>query len=318
MIHYLKDFLSSAARLYFFLCFIRLLIKVEGIIALKVLQGLCLVLDHEDCAVCEMEIDFHQYHYYQLPVISQLSKATGRCRKIHSIKIMWSSLDIMSKFLAGVMETTQSVENVTLAEDLSRKPVKHVTAATWAALQSACSSMTTVKKLRFVDSRTTSITYHVLQHIPHTIATVDLSRCQLNLMCAGEISGHLHGNMFIRVLDLSYAKLTSTEFVSIFQGMQMCERIQHVRIRGAELDRPSVWALAEYIKLTHSLEILDLSDCELSTDMCTRLVSAIRQNRTLKKLVFNGAKVTSEGREVISKTKSKVQPVFVEGLVQLY
>jgi len=150
--------------------------------------------------------------------------------------------------------------------------------------------MTSLQQLSFVNCRVPAVVNNVLQHIPNTIEQLSLAGCALNVMCAG----HLYGNTCIRSLDLSHTQLNSSEFVAVFQGMQMCEGIRSVRVRGARLDRSCIVALAEYIKLTHSLESVDLSECELTTDMCLQLVAAIRQNRTVQRLVFNDAKLTSE------------------------
>lgn len=288
--------------------------------SLKCAQGLCLALVNKNCAIQELELELHQYSHFQLPLFLQLAKHVGNCHNINSVKITWSSLDIMAKFLAQVMEKSGTIESVVLTEDQSRKPVqvKQISAATWAALQSACSKMTSVQQLSFLNGRVTAIVNHVLQYIPTTIESVNLTGCALNQMCAGQIANNLHGNTAIRYLDLSYTQINSSEFVAILQGLQMCDGIRTVRVRGARLDRPCIIALAEYIKLTHSLEVLDLSDCELTDEMCKLLVVSIKQNRTLQKLAFNNTKITVEGRRVISKTKSKVQRVFVEGLVPIY
>lgn len=296
----------------------RLIIKTDGVIALKTMLGLCLALEHADCAVQELELELHQYHFFQLPAFLKLAASTGKCRSIRTLKITWSSLDIMASYLSAAIEQTKTVNTVVLTEDKSRKPVKQVSAATWAALQSACCNMKTVQHFSFLNARATAVVNHVVQHIPSTLAHVNVTGCAFNLMCAGQVASYLHGNAAIRSLDLSNTKLNSSEFVAVFQGMQMCEGIRSVRVRGARLDRPSIIALVEYIKLTHSLEELDLSECELNTEMCVRLVSAIRQNRTLSKLVFVNAKITNEGRRVISNTKTKLKPVSIEGLLRIY
>ncbi|XP_052800759.1 uncharacterized protein LOC128231702 isoform X1 [Mya arenaria] len=296
----------------------RLIIRPEGMIALKTLQGLCLCMDHPECTIQELELELHQYHHFQLPVFLQLAASTGKCRNIRSIKITWSSLDLMAKYLAGVMGSCDHIETLYITEDPKVKFNHPVSAATWAALQSACSNTTSLQQLAFVNCHVTAVVNHVLQHIPTSIEQINFTGCAFNVMCAGQVANHLHGNTAILALDLSHTKLNSSEFVAIFQGMQMCESIRHVRVRGARLDRPCIIALAEYIKLTHSLESLDLSDCELNTEMCTQLVTAIRQNRTIQRLVFNNAKLTTEGRRVISKTKTKLKPVSVEGLLRIY
>ncbi|WAR01647.1 NALP5-like protein [Mya arenaria] len=304
----LEDFVTS----------LQLIIRPEGMIALKTLQGLCLCMDHPECTIQELELELHQYHHFQLPVFLQLAASTGKCRNIRSIKITWSSLDLMAKYLAGVMGSCDHIETLYITEDPKVKFNHPVSAATWAALQSACSNTTSLQQLAFVNCHVTAVVNHVLQHIPTSIEQINFTGCAFNVMCAGQVANHLHGNTAILALDLSHTKLNSSEFVAIFQGMQMCESIRHVRVRGARLDRPCIIALAEYIKLTHSLESLDLSDCELNTEMCTQLVTAIRQNRTIQRLVFNNAKLTTEGRRVISKTKTKLKPVSVEGLLRIY
>ncbi|WAR01673.1 hypothetical protein MAR_008231 [Mya arenaria] len=217
----------------------------------------------------------------------------------------------MAKYLEVVMGSCDHIDTLYITEELKVKFNHPVSAATWAALPSAFSNTTSLQKFAFVNCHVTAVVNHVLQHIPTSIEQINFTGCAFNVM-----SNHLHGNTAILALDLSHTKLNISEFVAIFQGMQIYESIRQVRGRGARLDRPCIIALAEYIKLTHSLESLDLSDCELNTEMCTRL--AIRQNRTIQRLVFNNAKLTTEGRRVISKTKTKLKPVSVEGHLSIF
>lgn len=196
-------------------------------LSLKTLQGLCLCLEHPGCTVKELELELHQYHHFRLSHFLQLAAATSRCRHIRSIKITWSSLDAMAKDLAGVLENCDHVETVYISMDTKTKSSRQVPSATWAALQSACSHMPSLQQLSFV-CRVPAVVNNVLQHIPNTIEQLSLAGCALNVMCAGQIASHLHGNTCIRSLDLSHTKLNSSEFVAVFQGMQMCEGIRSV------------------------------------------------------------------------------------------
>ncbi|WAR01648.1 hypothetical protein MAR_008206 [Mya arenaria] len=294
----LEDFVTSLQ------CLSELIIRPERMIALKTLQGLCLCMDHPECTIQELELELHQYHHFQLPVFLQLAAYTGKCRNIRSIKFTWSSLDLMAKYLEVVMGSCDHIETLYITEDLKVKFNHPVSAASWAALKSACSNTTSLQKLAFVNCHVTAVVNHLLQHIPTSIEQINFTGCAFNVMCAGQVANQLHGNTAIMALDLSHTKLNSSEFVAIFQGMQMCEST------SGELDLTG-HALSPLQKS------LDLSDCELNTEMCTRLVTAIRQNRTIQRLVFNNAKLTAEGRRVISKTKTKLKQVSVEGLLSI-
>ena len=282
---------------------------------LQMVEGLQLVLGFSDCPISEIIIELNQCHHSQLNHFLPLATAIGRKDTIQSLKVTWSSLDMMGKFLAGVTSTSTSLETVVLTEDINKRAVRHITAATWAALQSACSKMAVVKKISFLGGRSTAVVNHVLQHIPRTITQLDLTGCSMNLMCAGELSCHLYGNTAIEILDLSNTKLNSAELVAVIHGLQLCESIRHVCLRGLAFDRAGVIALSEFLRLTHSLNVLDLSDCQLTTTMCLRLVAGIRQNRSLRKIILKNTEVTSEGRRMF--TGTKLDRLHFEGLPDL-
>ena len=296
--------------------FFRLIMKIKGVLTLKMVEGLRLVLGYSDCPISEIVIELNQCHHSQLTYFLPLATAIGQKQTIQSLKVTWSSLDMMAKFLAGVTSQSKSLENVVLTEDLTDRAEQRIPAATWAALQSACSNMVAVKNMAFFGVRNTSVVNHVLQHIPTTIAHLDLSGCAMNLMSAGELGCHLQGNTAIRFLDLSSTKLNSAELVAVIRGLQLCESIKHVCLRGASFDRSGVIALSEFLRLTHSLVILDLSECELTTDMCLRLAAGMRQNRSLRKIILKNTQITSEARRMF--TGTKLESLSVEGLPELY
>ena len=270
---------------------------------LQMVEGLQLVLGFSDCPISEIIIELNQCHHSQLTHFMSLATAIGRKETIQSLKVTWSSLAMMSKFLAGVTSNSTSLETVVLTEDMNKRTGRRIAAETWAALQLACSKMAAVKKISFLGGRSTAVVNHVIQHIPRTVTEIDLTGCSMNLMCAGELSCHLQGNSALEALDLSNTKLNSAELVAVIHGLQLCESIRHVCLRGLAFDRSGVITLSEFLRLTHSLNVLDLSDCQLTTSMCLRLVAGIRQNRSLRRIILNNAEVTSEGRRMFTGTK---------------
>ena len=308
-------FLLHVTILFSYVSDCRLTVKVDGVLMLKLMEGLSLVLGHVDCTVTDIAIDLSPYHHSQLAYFVQLASAIGQNPNIRSLKVMWSSLDMMAQFLSEVTRNSTSLEKVVLSEDTANRAAYHVSAATWAALQSGCNNMVAVKKLAFHGCRSTAVVNHVLQHIPTTVELLDFSGCAMNLMCAGELGCHLHGNTDLQYLDLSNTKLNTAELVAVIHGLQLCESIQVLRLRGTRLDRVGVVALSEFLRLTHSLNMLDLSDCQLTTDMCLRLAAGIKQNRSLLKIVLKNTRVTSEGRQIF--TGRNLDRLVVEGLPEI-
>ena len=308
---YVSMTMTNALFIAFLFC-CRLMVKIDGILMLQMVEGLQLVLGFVDCPVSEIIIELNQCHHSQMTHFLPLATAIGRKETVQSLKVTWSSLAMMAKFLAGVTSNSTSLETVVVTEDVNKRAGRQVTAETWAALQSACSKMTVVKRISFLGGRSTAVVNHVLQHIPRTVTELDLTGCSMNLMCAGELSCHLQGNSALETLDLSNTSLNSAELVAVIHGLQLCESIRHVCLRGLTFDRSGVIALSEFLRLTHSLVILDLSDCQLTTSMCLRLVAGIRQNRSLRRIILNNAEVTSEGRRMF--TGTKVDRLNFEGL----
>ncbi|WAR01645.1 hypothetical protein MAR_008203 [Mya arenaria] len=227
----LEDFVTSLQ------CLSELIIRPERMIALKTLQGLSLCMDHPECTIQELELVLHQYHHFQLPVFLQLAASTGKCRNIRSIKFTWSSLDLMAKYLEGVMASCDHIETLYITEDLKVKFNHPVSAATWAALPSAFSNTTSLQKFAFVNCHVTAVVNHVLQHIPTSIEQINFTGCAFNVMCVGQ-----------------------------WRYFKECKCVKaYDTCASGELDLTG-HALSPLQKS------LDLSDCELNTEMCTRLL----------------------------------------------
>jgi Leucine-rich repeat (LRR) protein len=235
-------------------------------------------------------------------VYTNLAAGVAKTGFIQSLKIHWSSLDLMARFLDAFMSEITSIESVVLV-DVCKKSVKHVTADTWATLQNACDNMTKTKSFAFLNAKVAAIVYFVLQHLPTTIEDLNFTGCKLNMMCASELSYKLQHAKSLSTLDISSTQLAGSEFVAVLQGLKLCPTIKHLKLCGAKLDRPGVKTLSECLRLTRTLQILDLSKCELGTDMCKILADAIAENRSLQKLVLKNTNVTLEGKSVISHTK---------------
>ncbi|OWF40290.1 NLR family CARD domain-containing protein 4-like isoform X2 [Mizuhopecten yessoensis] len=288
-----------------------ILVRREGLIPSKCLYALQNVLRFEDNRLTHLEFHLQPMYMYQQSQFNDIAIAAARNKNLTSLKVQWSSLDLMSKFMCTFMTETDHIEHVTL-EDVCRKPLTTVPASTWAALQTTCENMSKASRVSFINSKVAAVTYFVLQHLPHSVEELDLHGCAMNMMCSSEISGKLEKSTTLEKLDLTGAHLSGSEFVPILQGLKLCSTIKHLKMCGAKLDRLAVDALSECLKLTRSLQVLDLSECQLTTDMCQKLAGAIVQNRTLQRLVLKKTKVTSEGREAISHTK--LDQVKVVGL----
>lgn len=292
----------------------RVVLRRDGIVPVKCIQGLSHMMAFDGNKITELDINLHPIYAHQHVLYLALAKATSSSKNLKTLKVSWSSLDLMANFLKSVIDGSESLEDV-IFSDVAKKPIKRVTAETWAALQGACQQMTRIKSLTFINGKVAAVIYHVIHYLPDTINELNFIGCNMDMMCACELSGQLERAQALEKVDLSSAKLDSTEFVAILQGFKLCDTIKILKLAGARLDRPGVDTLAECLRLTSSLECLDLSECSLTTDMCKRLAGAIVQNRSLRKLVMKDTVVTGEGKMVLSHTKN--DQIRVVGLVDV-
>ncbi|KAL5017433.1 hypothetical protein ScPMuIL_007022 [Solemya velum] len=289
----------------------RVVLRRDGLVPIKCVQGLSQIMAFDGNKISELDINLRPIYAHQHVLYLSLAKATSSSKNLKILKVSWSSLDLMASFLNSVVEGSESLETIFLS-DVSKKPIKQVSAETWAGLQDACQNMTRIKSLTILNGKVAAVIYHVIHHLPDTINELNFTGCNMNLMCACELSGKLERAQALERLDLSSAKLDSTEFVAILQGLKLCDTIKFLKLAGARLDRPGVNTLAECLRLTSSLECLDLSDCSLTTEMCKRLAGAIVQNHSLRKLVMKNVTVSCEGKLIISHTK--INQIRVVGL----
>lgn len=280
----------------------KMIIKRDGIIPSRTLEALPRVMSVKSNRISQLELFLLPSYTSQVTLYTNLAVEVAKTGCIKSLKIYWSSLDLMSRFLNAFMNEITSVDSVVLS-DVCKKSIKNVSADTWATLQNACENMKKTKEFAFLNAKVAAIVYFVLQHLPTTLQDLSLTGCKLNMMCAGELSYKLeHANSLLK-LDISSTQLAGSEFVAVLQGLKLCPTIKHLKLCGAKLDRPGVITLAECLRLTRTLQILDLSKCELGTDMCKIIADAIADNRSLQKLILKNTKVTLEGKHFISTTK---------------
>jgi len=289
----------------------KMVVKRDGLIPFKTLHAFSNILQFEANRVTHLEFHLHPMFAYQESAFLEIAKGMGQCMKLRSVRVYWSSLDLMSNFMNAVMSETEYLENVIL-DDVCKKQLKVVTAATWATLQNACQNMSKSNSFSYVNGKVAAITYFVLQHLPNTIKQMNFAGCAMNMMCASELASKLEKSTALEKLDITDARLAGSEFVAILQGIKLCSSIRHLKLCGAKLERSGVETLAECLKLTTSLQVLDLSYCQLSTEMCECLSEAIVQNRSLQRLVLKNTKVTSKG--ILAFSHTKVDHLKVIGL----
>lgn len=277
----------------------RTVIKREGLLPYRSLLSLPQIMLHDTNRITHLEIYLIPVFISQIQLYTDFAEGIAKSKVLTHLKLFWSSMDVMARFLNAFMEQTTFVECVTL-QDACKKPTKQISAATWATLQNACQNMTKCKKFAYLQGKVAAIAYFVLQHLPDTIQELDFSGCVLNMMCASELSAKVEHSASLTVLDISQTSLFGSEFVAVLQGLKLSNTMKILKLRGAKLDRVGVITLAECLKLTRTLQVLDLSYCELTTDMCKTLTDAIAENHSLRKLVLKNTKVTIEGRQAIN------------------
>ncbi|KAK3084052.1 hypothetical protein FSP39_007376 [Pinctada imbricata] len=292
----------------------RTVIRRDGLIPAKALIALPKIMLSESSRVTQIEIHLLPVFLYQSDLYLELAGEISKSKILQQLKIIWHSMEMMAKFLDTFMSSIESIKSIIL-DDVSKKPVKQVSASTWATLQSACQNLTKAEEFSFLHSKVATVSYFVLQHLPNSLKMLSFSGCVLNMMCATEVSAKLEHATALEKLDISNTGLVGSEFVAVLQGLKLCNTIRHLKLCGAKLDRAGVLNLSECLKLTRTLEILDLSNCELSTDMCKKLADAIVENRSLQKLVLKSTKVSTEGRQAISQPKQdQVQVIGLEDM----
>ncbi|XP_062594071.1 uncharacterized protein LOC134255559 isoform X1 [Saccostrea cucullata] len=289
----------------------RTVIKRDGLLPYKSLLSLPYIMLHETNRITHLEIHLIPVFMCQIHLYTDFAEGISKSKVLAHLKLVWSSMDVLARFLDAFMKTTESIESVIL-QDACKKPVKQVSAATWATLQNACQNMTKCKNFAFLQGKVAAISYFVLQHLPDTIQELDFTGCVLNMMCASELSSKVEQANCLEVLDISQTSLFGSAFVAVLQGLKLSNSMKTLKLRGAKLDRVGVITLAECLRLTRTLQVLDLSDCELNTDMCKTLTDAIAENHSLRKLVLKNTKVTIEGRQAI--VNPKLDQLTVVGL----
>lgn len=115
------------------------------------------------------------------------------------------------------------------------------------------------------------------------------------------------------LLNLSDTHLESSDLSILFHDLKLCGSLRELILAGTKFDRTGAKAVSEYLKLTSSLQRLDLSRSHLSTDVCQLLACGMSQNTSLATLVIRDAMITREGKELLRKTRTEAE-LLIDGL----
>ena len=264
--------------------------------------------------VVSAEITLNNLHERQRETWIELAQALGRTESLRLLTVNWTCAEMMADFLFTCLN--EGPKNLTTIQVIDRtsggSKVDHE-ASTWANIRGFCSKLEPhVREFSFLGSRAASVTCHVVQSVPPTLKTLDLSGSAFNMMCAAQLGEALETARDTTTLKLTSVRLPGPAMAALVQGLKRCSCIQTLGLAGVTLDRNAVDSLVEFIKLTSSLKVLDLSRSRLSTEMCAWLASAISQARSLRRVLLHETILLDDGRLALESAAG--DSVVLEGL----
>ncbi|XP_050408561.2 uncharacterized protein LOC126823646 [Patella vulgata] len=267
----------------------------RGLYPINCLRGLARILESGHCHLVNFDMAMHPFYLGQQSTYLELASALSSCTTLKIIKATWTRLDMVARFLAIATQNKPQLDLVHI--DFHGKPVsEEISAVTWDDLQTFCENLSNTTKFVFRRCTIASIAGHVINCLPKSIQVLDFSHTTLNLISATDLASYLEHSLSLKSLNLTETGLEGSAIVALAHGLKLSSSIETLRLCGIQFDRPGIFALGQSLRLVTTLKRLDIGGCDLSTNMCAILSSALEENHSMKTLVVSTSQVTEEGK----------------------
>lgn len=276
-----------------------------------VFHGLSLMVSNPKIIITTLEIHLIPLHLKQRQSFISLASAFSVNPHLKTITLAWSCVELMAEFLKTCLASSPKLHTVRVA-DYTRRPLKAIEASTWANVQDFCACLGNVNQFLFTNCKTPALTCHVVRSLPTCLQSLDLSKSLLNMIGADELGKFMELSTGTKSLTLADVDLKTSDLSAFCQGIKRCNTLTHLALKGIKFELAGMRHFVEYLKLSTSIQELDLSRTKLSLELCTLLASGIGESRTLRRLVFEDSVVPLEGQDILEKAVA-IRGLLIDG-----
>ncbi|XP_076434990.1 uncharacterized protein LOC143274892 [Babylonia areolata] len=277
-------------------------VQRDGLIPVKVLQGLSLAVTSPAYHLTHLEIELVPYLAHQGSVLQGLARALAGKQGLQGLVVRWHTLPLLVTFLTTCLSETPALHSVAL-HDVGRQPVGKVSAATWAGLHELCTRLRRTRSVGLLQCRSGHVVSQWVLYLPPTVRALDFTGCAFNSISAADLGAKLESSDSCNSLNLADTFLETSDLSALFHDLKLNSSLHSLSLANSHLDRSATAALAHYLRLNTSLRRLDLSHCHVTNEACRLLAEAMKGNYSLCTVDLTDAAVSEEGRQVLLSTK---------------
>lgn len=277
-----------------------MVIKSNHLFPEHALLGLSSVLRLQTANLVELDISLGKLHEFQTYSLLEMAQALGQNQHVRVLRVTWLSMNIAACFLGAVLENNTSLRQVHVDRGKGRHTMpSRDSASLWAGLQTASVNLGHLESFSFLNCPYPEVVGHVLRHLPPTLPHLNISGSAFDMVCGHRLASFLSRTKRLSFLDISEVKIGNTEFFTLVQGLKVCPTLQVMKIAQIKLGRLAFLGLCDSLILTRNIEKLDLSGCQLTDEMGTRLAQITEKVSSLKTLNLQNSEISQEGRSLI-------------------
>lgn len=283
----------------------------RNIINPAIFRGLSIMAAYPKVAITTLEISLVPLHLKQRKLFRSLATALSQNPHLKTITLAWSCVELMAEFLKLCLVSSPKLHTLRI-EDCTKKVLKSIEASTWADVQKFCACVGNVSNLLFTNCKTPSLTSHFVHCLPSTLNSLNLTKSQLNTIGADELGKFMESSTGTKCLILADTDLSSSDLSALFQGIKRCKTLTHFKMTGIKFERTGFGHLVEFIKLSVSLEELDLGNNYLSTELCSMLANVLSEARCLKRVLVHDTVVPADAQFILE-TAAMERDIYFDG-----
>ena len=284
---------SLPAKLYF---------KRKDFVQCRALLGLADVLRYNSPRIHELDVRLEPLGHHYSYAMTRLAHAVQQHSHVHTLRLRWSSDQLLSHFLAVAFGSNQSVSTLKIYDD-SGLERDNITATVWSNFWAARRGMQHVDVFAFTKCRNAALVSSVIVNAPVNATELTLNECTLDMTAMQELSRKMEDAASIRIINLQAVRFRKPDFSHVARGIKHSRSLLTLRLNASALDAGSVTALAEALKFNRSLVTLDLSINALDGDACKALGLALALNKTIHELVLFNCSFADNGLDDLQRMK---------------
>ena len=260
------------------------------------MEGIAAILELEVAHISAVALNLDHCSSYHDNECMFLSEAISNSKFLNSLTIHWYSLEMLANILLEVFHSNRLIKHAELVSKCE-KPV-NTSDKVIAKYRNACSGMTSVSSFTMTDYQDLNLVNITVRALPTNILKLSTINCVSNVVTAEEIKIKVKRCDQLQKLDMTSMKIADSNIAIILKAVKFSQSLKELNLKNTKMGIKSFISLADTIKASTCLVIIDISENPTSYEACFHLSTALEHNETIQELIMIDCGLSVESQKL--------------------